>query len=99
MASVRALSTGYVGGVVRETGEVFEWPEGVPLGRWVEAVAQIEPAKVKARSKAAAAPVARPEPEAAGVINDAPAPVVGNGVDQELGKLGGQPRPDWIAPE
>ncbi|MDX0262432.1 hypothetical protein GOC60_14710 [Sinorhizobium meliloti] len=39
MAKVRALMKGYVGGVLREHGEVFEWPEGNKVGSWVEPVA------------------------------------------------------------
>lgn len=42
MAKVRAIYRGYVGGMIREPGDVFDWPEGVKLGSWVE------PARVKA---------------------------------------------------
>lgn len=38
MAKVRATTKGYVGGVLREMGEVFEWPEGNKMGKWVEPV-------------------------------------------------------------
>lgn len=36
MVKVRAITKGYVGNVVREIGEVFEWPEGNKLGSWVK---------------------------------------------------------------
>lgn len=37
MASkVRAKTKGYDGVALREAGEVFPWPEGVPVGKWVE---------------------------------------------------------------
>lgn len=39
MVKVRALTKGYVGGVIRETGEVFDWPEGNKVGSWVKPVA------------------------------------------------------------
>jgi len=39
MAKVRATARGYVGGVIRENGEVFEWPAGNKVGSWVEPVA------------------------------------------------------------
>lgn len=38
MADVRATTRGYVGGVIREHGEVFAWPDGNKLGSWVEPV-------------------------------------------------------------
>lgn len=38
MAKVRAKSRGYVGLVLREAGEVFDWPEGVKLGSWVDPI-------------------------------------------------------------
>lgn len=36
MSKVIALVRGYIGGVVRYQGDVFEWPHGVKLGRWVK---------------------------------------------------------------
>lgn len=39
MVKVRALSKGYVGGMIREQGEVFDWPEGNKVGSWVKPVA------------------------------------------------------------
>lgn len=39
MAEVRAKEKGYAGGMVREQGDKFSWPEGIPLGKWVEPVA------------------------------------------------------------
>lgn len=39
MVKVRATTKGYVGGVIRETGDVFEWPESQPVGSWVAPVA------------------------------------------------------------
>lgn len=39
MVNVRAKQRGYAGGAVREQGESFSWPDGVPLGKWVEPVA------------------------------------------------------------
>lgn len=35
MAKVRAKTKGYIGFVLREAGEVFEWPDDQPLGSWV----------------------------------------------------------------
>lgn len=43
MVKVRALSKGYVGLVLREAGDVFEWPEDVKLGSWVQKVDRGEP--------------------------------------------------------
>lgn len=34
--TVKATTRGYVGGILREPGDVFEWPEGVPVGKWVK---------------------------------------------------------------
>lgn len=34
--TVRAKTKGYVGLVLREAGEVFVWPDDVPMGSWVE---------------------------------------------------------------
>lgn len=39
MVKVRALEKGYVGGVIREMGDAFEWPEGIKIGSWVKPVA------------------------------------------------------------
>jgi len=39
MAKVRAITRGYVGLIIREAGDVFDWPEGVPVGSWVKPVA------------------------------------------------------------
>ena len=36
---VRASTVGYVGGELRNDGERFMWPAGVPLGSWVKPVA------------------------------------------------------------
>lgn len=36
MVKVRATVRGYVGGVLREAGDVFEWPAGDKLGSWVQ---------------------------------------------------------------
>lgn len=36
--TVRAKQRGYIGNVLREQGEKFEWPDGVKLGSWVEPV-------------------------------------------------------------
>lgn len=37
--AVRATTVGYVGGEIRQAGERFMWPAGVPLGSWVKTVA------------------------------------------------------------
>lgn len=39
MVKVRATAKGYVGGVLREPGDVFEWPEADKVGSWVKPVA------------------------------------------------------------
>lgn len=39
MVKVRAITKGYVGGMLREIGDVFEWPEGNKVGSWVKPVA------------------------------------------------------------
>jgi len=38
MVKVRALTKGYVGNVIREIGDVFEWPKTDKVGSWVEPV-------------------------------------------------------------
>jgi hypothetical protein len=38
MVKVRALTRGFIGGVIREMGETFEWPEGHKMGSWVKPV-------------------------------------------------------------
>ncbi len=39
MVKVRAIAKGYIGGIIREVGDVFEWPEGNKVGKWVKPVA------------------------------------------------------------
>lgn len=36
MAKVVAISKGYFGGVIREVGDKFEWPDETKLGSWVK---------------------------------------------------------------
>lgn len=36
MVKVRAQAKGYVGGILREPGDVFDWPEGNVIGSWVK---------------------------------------------------------------
>ena len=104
MAKVRAISRGYVGLVLREAGDVFEWPEGQKLGSWVkpfkadlgEAVAvqdadegKGKKGKAKGKAETVEAPTAAP-------FADAPEPEIakGNGVEEALGG----PAPDWLPP-
>ena len=39
MVKVRALTKGYAGLILREVGDVFDWPEDTPVGKWVKPVA------------------------------------------------------------
>lgn len=39
MAKVIAISKGYFGGVIREVGDKFEWPDDMKLGSWVTSAA------------------------------------------------------------
>lgn len=39
MSKVRAISRGYFGGIVREVGDVFDWPSDRAAAHWVEPVA------------------------------------------------------------
>ena len=104
MAKVRAISRGYVGLVLREAGDVFEWPEGQKLGSWVKPfkgelgeVAAVQDAdegkskKGKGKGKAETVEAPTPTPFA-----DAPEPEIakGNGVEEALGG----PAPDWLPP-
>ena len=104
MAKVRAISSGYVGLVLREAGDVFEWPEGQKLGSWVSpakgeagevaAVQDADDGKAKkggrkGKAETVEAPTAAP-------FADAPEPEIakGNGVEEALGG----PAPDWLPP-
>lgn len=49
---VKALKNGFDGQSQRKAGEVFHWPVGVPLGRWVQPIT---------------AEVVRPKPQTAAV--------------------------------
>jgi hypothetical protein len=44
---VKALKNGFDGASQRKASEVFNWPEGLPLGRWVEKLP--DPPKPKAK--------------------------------------------------
>ncbi len=105
MVKVKAQSRGYVGGILREHGEVFEWPDGHKLGSWVEPIgsASEQPSesgkqddggkgKAKAEGKGKAKAVASAN---AAPFADAPEPEVikGNGVKEVLGVA-----PDWMPP-
>lgn len=100
MTLVRAINTGYFGGVVRATGDVFDvpaelWDDPKRRPSWAEAVGggeisatdepQAKPVKGRGRKADAAEP-----------FGDAPEPVVAksNGIKEALGV-----DPDWVAPK
>ena len=114
MAKVKAISKGYFGGVIREIGEVFEWPEKIKLGKWVKpldgkAEAEAEDAKpaedggkAEDSGKAGKGRGRKAKPETV----DAPTaePFADNG-EPEVAQgndateaLGGS-RPDWLPPD
>ncbi|QND53463.1 hypothetical protein HB779_17390 [Phyllobacterium sp. 628] len=108
MVKVLAKTRGYIAGILREHGDVFEWPDDVKLGRWVkeytsgEDPADTDPSepvneKPKKPGKAAkpgkATTVAAPVAEPFG---DAPEPIR---VTNEINAATGGTEPDWIAPQ
>ena len=106
---VRALTRGYAGNVLRETGEKFVWPEDVPVGSWVEPVEAGEadesvdgdeggePEKpVKPAKKGKGKKVETVEAPVAEPFVEPAEPVR---VKNEANELTGSTHPDWMPPQ
>ncbi len=65
---VRATKTGFFGGVMRNTGEVFAVPESLKLGKWLELVSPVEKAAPAKPSQPAVK--SSPKPAARGKGDD-----------------------------
>lgn len=100
--TVRATTRGYVGGVLREPGDVFVWPDGNALGSWVEVIDgkgevveaetadEPEAVKPKAGGKKKAETVKAPT---AAPFADPPEPVRAR---NEVNDATGSTAPDWV---
>lgn len=109
---VRAVAVGYVGGELRQSGERFMWPAGVPLGSWVKPVAfggkgdhdgdgltgGSPPGddEGKPKGKGKKGKAETVEAPTAEPFGDAPAPIR---VKNEINDATGGTEPDWIAPQ
>lgn len=104
MAKVIASERGYIGKLLREPGEVFEWPEGVKLGSWVKPIKAAEvpaedgepadPGPEKGKGKKGRAKAETVQQETAEPFADPPPVRVKN----EANDATGATEPDWLPP-
>ena len=108
MVKVRATTKGYVGLVLREAGEVFDWPECDKVGSWVKPVAfggkgDHDGDGLTGGSKPADEPEGKGKKGKGKTVQaptaepfaDAPEPIR---VENEINAATGGTEPDWIAP-
>ena len=112
MVKVVALTRGYIGGIIREAGDEFVWPNGAKLGSWVKVVdGEAEPEADADADASADAEPETPEPEAAPKkpgrkkAETVTAPTAEPFADapepvrvkNEVNDLTGGTQPDWVA--